>query len=107
MNSIDGKKLLIKIVPIVLFFYLANKLVQAVRLAVGADISEKILNINTGFAVAFENPLPGLHQYDLIAGVVGAVFIALALEMKKSNAKKYRKGVEYGSARWGTANDIY
>ena len=106
MRGIDLKRIVIKALPLILFFYLANKCSQAVRLAVGADISEKILNINTGFAVAFENPLPGFHQHDLIAGVVGVAFILLALQMKKENAKKFRKGIEYGSARWGTASDI-
>ena len=106
MISNDGKKLLVKIVPIILFFYLANKLVQAVRLAVGSNISEKVLNIQSGFALAFENPLPSLFSHDVIAGVIAAIFITLALEMKKSSAKKFRKGIEYGSARWGTAADI-
>jgi len=106
MNGIDAKKVLMKVLPLMLFFYLANKLTQAISMAVGKDISEKVLNLNTGFEAAFINPLPSLHTTDLIAGVIGAIFITIALEMKKQNAKKYRKGTEYGSARWGNRKDI-
>jgi len=106
MSSINGKKVFVKLVPVLLFFYLANKLVQSIRLAVGSNVSEKVLNLQSGFSAAFENPLPSLFSTDVIAGIIGAVFITLALEMRKANAKKFRKGVEYGSARWGTAADI-
>ena len=74
---------------------------QTFRLAVGADISAKVLNIKTGFAAAFSNPLPSFHTQDLLVGVIGAVIIFLALRVKRANAKKYRKGIEYGSARCG------
>lgn len=99
MKNINAKKLIIKALPFILFFFLANKSSQAFRLATGADMSAKILNIKGGFAAAFAIPLPSFHPQDLIVGIVGAAIVTLALQMKKQNAKKYRKGVEYGSAR--------
>lgn len=106
MKNIDVKKLVIFNLPFVLFFYLADKVGQAFRLAAGADISRKILYLQGVFAAAFKNPLPSSHPQDLLVGVVGAVILFLALQIKKQNVKKYRKGIEYGSARWGTAADI-
>ena len=106
MRNIDVKKLIIKILPFVLFFYLADKVGQAFRLAGGADISAKVLNLSSGFSTAFKNPLPSFNPQDLLVGVIGAGLIAVALQIRKANAKKYRKGMEYGSARWGTAADI-
>ena len=100
------KKLLILNAPYLLFVYLFDKVGQAVRLAPGADISEKILNITQGFSEAFSNALPSVHPLDLLIGIVGAVVIRLAVYVKGKNAKKYRKGMEYGSARWGNAEDI-
>ena len=105
MKSLDMKKLIIKALPFALFFFLFGKVGQAFRLAQGADLSGKLLNINGGFAAAFENPLPSVHPQDLVVGIVGAAIIGLMLQMKKANAKKYRKGEEYGSARWGTPQD--
>jgi len=106
MKDLDIKKLIIKLLPLAVFFYLADKAGQAFRLAPGADMSAKALNLSSGFSAAFSNPLPSFHPQDLIVGLVGAGIIALMLQMKKANAKKYRKGVEYGSARWGTPADI-
>jgi len=101
MKNIDAKKLIIKALPLVVFFYLADKIGQAFRLANGTDISAKVLNLSSGFSAAFKNPLPSFHSQDLIIGVIGAGLITLAIQMRKANAKKYRKGIEYGSARWG------
>ena len=106
MKDLDIKKLVIKILPFVIFFYLADKAGQAFRLAAGKDISAKILNLSSGFSAAFGNPLPSFHPQDLLVGAIGAGIIALMLQMKRANAKKYRKGIEYGSARWGTPADI-
>lgn len=105
MKNIDAKKLIIKALPFILFFYLFGKAGQAFRLAQGVDLSGKLLNIGGGFSAAFANPLPSFHVQDMLVGIVGAALVALALQVKRSNAKKYRKGVEYGSARWGTAQD--
>ena len=102
----EVKKLLILNLPYLLFVYLFDKIGAAVRLAPGADASEKLLQLGTGFTAAFSSIAPSLHPADLLIGVAGAVIIRLAVYMKGKNAKKYRKGMEYGSARWGGAEDI-
>ena len=100
------KKLLVLNLPYLLFVYLFAKCGQAYRLAAGADASAKLLHLTGGISVAFASPLPSLHLFDLCVGVVGAVAVRLIVYSKGKNAKKYRKGEEYGSARWGTAKDI-
>ena len=100
------KKLLILNAPYLLFVWLFMKIGEAFRLSPGADLSEKLLHIMEGVTAAFENPLPSLNGQDFLIGVTGAVIMRLAVYMKGKNAKKYRKGVEYGSARWGNAKDI-
>ena len=100
------KKLLILNAPYLLFVYLFDKIGQAVRLSPGADLSGKVLSLADGFSAAFANPLPSLAPMDLLTGLFGAVLIRLIAYVKGKNAKKYRKGIEYGSARWGTAEDI-
>ena len=92
--------------PYLLFVYLFDKIGAAIRLTPGADASEKLLQLGTGFAAAFSSIAPSLHPADLLIGIAGAVIIRLAVYMKGKNAKKYRKGMEYGSARWGGAEDI-
>ena len=106
MKNLDLKKLLILNLPYVIFVYLFDKVGQAVRLTPGADMSEKVLNIAQGFSAAFENALPSIHPLDLLIGIVGAVVIRLVIYTKGKNARKYRKGAEYGSARWGGKADI-
>ena len=76
------------------------------RLCPGTDFSSKALHFMDGLAAAFETALPSFHPSDLILGVLAAVVIRLAVYVKGKNAKKYRKNVEYGSARWGNAQDI-
>ena len=100
------KKLLILNAPYLLFVYLFDKVGQAVRLAPGADMSAKLLSIGDGFSAAFSNAFPSVHPADLLIGLAGAVIVRLAVYIKGKNAKKYRKGIEYGSARWGKAEDI-
>ena len=100
------KKLLILNLPYLLFVYPFDKLAQAVRLAPGADLSAKILSIGDGFAVAFSSLGLSFDPVDLLVGFAGAVILRMAVHMKGKNAKKYRHGMEYGSARWGTAADI-
>ena len=106
MNAINWKKLLLPNIPYLLFVYLFDKVGQAVRLAPGADLSGKVLSLGEGFSMAFATPLPSLAPMDLLIGIVGAVLIRLMVYFKGKNAKKYRKGIEYGSARWGNAEDI-
>ena len=100
------KKLLILNAPYLLFVWLFMKIGEAFRLSPGADLSGKLLHIMEGVTAAFENPLPSLNGQDFLIGVTGAVIMRLAVYLKGKNAKKYRKGVEYGSARWGNAKDI-
>ena len=100
------KKYLLPNLPYLFFVYLFDKLCQAVRLAPGLDASEKLLHIGQGFQTAFSSSAPSFHALDICVGILGAVFVRLAVYVKGKNAKKYRKGMEYGSARWGTAADI-
>ena len=104
--TVDWKKKLIPNLPYLLFVYLFDKLCQAIRLAPGPDVSEKLLHIGQGFQTAFASSAPSFHALDICVGILGAVFVRLAVYVKGKNAKKYRKGMEYGSARWGTAADI-
>ena len=100
------KKLLILNAPYLLFVWLFMKIGEAFRLSPGADLSGKLLHIMEGMTAAFESPMPSLNGQDFLIGIAGAVILRIAVYMKGKNAKKYRKGVEYGSARWGTAEDI-
>ena len=100
------KKLILTNLPYLLFAYPFDKLAQAFRLAPGADLSAKLLSIQDGFSMAFASPAPSLEPADLLIGIAGALILRLAVYMKGKNAKKYRHGMEYGSARWGTPADI-
>lgn len=104
--KLNIKKLILPNIPYLFIALFATKLGQAYRLTAGTDLSAKLLNIQSGFAAAFANYLPSLHPVDLLVGIAGAVIIRLVVYFKGKNAKKYRKGVEYGSARWGNAEDI-
>ena len=106
MNNQNLKKWIIPNLPYILFVYLFDKAAQAVRLAPGADLSGKLLCIGNGFTSAFASPLPSFSPVDMLIGIAGAILIRLIVYTKGKNAKKYRKGVEYGSARWGNAEDI-
>ena len=100
------KKYLLPNLPYLFFVYLFDKLCQAVRLAPGLNASEKLLRIAQGFTEAFASLWLSLHPLDLLLGVAGAALVRLAVYLKAKNAKKYRRGVEYGSARWGRPEDI-
>ena len=100
------KKGLLPNLPYLLFAWLFDKLCQAVRLALGLNASEKLLRIAQGFTEAFASLWISLHPLDLLLGVAGAALVRLAVYLKAKNAKKYRRGVEYGSARWGRPEDI-
>ena len=106
MKQINVKKLLLPNIPYVFIALFATKLGQAARLAPGADFSQKALHIMEGFAAAFQSALPSFHPIDLCVGVAAALLIRLAVYVKGKNARKFRKNIEYGSARWGNAEDI-
>lgn len=100
MKNVNYQKLILPNIPYVFIALLATKLGQAARLAPGFDFSSKLLGIMQGFSMAFENILPSFHPIDLFVGVAAAVIIRLVVYVKGKNAKKYRKNIEYGSARW-------
>ena len=100
------KKLFLLNLPYLLFVYPFDKLAQAFRLAPGSDLSGKLLSIGDGFTAALSSPWLSFQPTDLLIGIAGAVVLRMAVYLKGKNAKKYRHGIEYGSARWGTAADI-
>lgn len=100
------KRLLLLNIPYLVLALLFTKASQAWRFAVGYDFASKFLNLTSGFALAFENPLPSLHSQDLLIGFLFGAVLRLVVYVKGKNAKKYRKGIEYGSARWGNTEDI-
>ena len=100
------KKLALPNIPYVFIALFATKLGQAWRLAPGMDFSGKALHLMEGFAAAFQSALPSFHPIDLCVGVAAALLIRLIVYVKGKNAKKFRKNLEYGSARWGKPEDI-
>ena len=106
MKKVNYKKLILPNIPYVFIALIATKLGQAFRLAPGTDFSSKLLGIMDGFSMAFQNIMPSFHPIDLLVGVAAAAIIRLVVYFKGKNAKKYRKNIEYGSARWGTREDI-
>lgn len=106
MNTREIKRLLILNLPYVILGLVATNLGEAWRIAEGADTSAKTLSFLSTIPVAFGNPMPSFHPMDLLIGVLLGAALRLAVYLKSKNAKKYRHGVEYGSARWGNAKDI-
>src|SRR5574344_2506974 len=108
MKKVNMKKLLILNVPYVLIGAVATNLGEAWRIADGTNMSEKVQGMVTGgaFSAAFSNPMPSLHPIDLLVGLAVGGALRLAVYLKGKNAKKYRHNAEYGSARWGTHEDI-
>ena len=105
-KPVNIKKIILPNLPYLLFALLGTKCGQAARLAPGLDFSQKALHILDGFRLAFESLLPSFHPADLLVGVLIAAALRLAVYVKGKNAKKFRKNMEYGSARWGTHEDI-
>ena len=92
--------------PYLLIALYATKIGQAWRLAEGTDAAHKLLTLMDSLSASFASPLPSFSPVDMLIGIAGAILIRLIVYTKGKNAKKYRKGVEYGSARWGNAEDI-
>ena len=105
-KPLNIKKFLLPNIPYVFIALFATKLGQAWRLAPGMDFSGKALHLMEGFAAAFQSALPIFHPIDLCVGVAAALLIRLIVCIKGKNAKKFRKNLEYGSARWGKPEDI-
>ena len=106
MSKKKLSKLLALYLPYVVIGLLATNLGEAWRLAVGKELGDKIVSLMGTIPAAFANPLPSLHPFDLFIGLCCGAGMRLAVYLKGKNAKKYRHGMEYGSARWGTAKDI-
>ena len=105
IDTVTLKKQVILHLPYLLFLLVFAKLGQTVRLAPGADASQKLLGLSEGFTLAFQSMWPGA-ALDWLVGLCGAVIMRLAVYLKGKDAQKYRKNVEYGSARWGSKTDI-
>ena len=99
-------KLLALYLPYILLGLVATNFGEAWRLAEGKELGDKIMAMMGTFPMAFANPLPSLHPLDLLAGLCCGAGLRLAVYLRGKNAKKYRHGMEYGSARWGTPKDI-
>ena len=106
MREINVKKLLLLNLSYLFIGLYAGKIWQAWRLAAGENASQKLLHIADGVGLAFQSPFPSFYWPDLLFGFIVALFLRLVVAIHSQNAKKFRKGVEYGSARWGTAADI-
>ena len=106
MTKINVKKLVLTHIPYAFIALLATKLGQAWRFAPGTDFSGKVLGLLTGFSAAFQSAMPSFHPTDLLVGITAAAIIRLVVYVKGRNAKKFRKNLEYGSARWGRPDDI-
>ena len=106
VSSIDWKRSFIRNIPYFIVFYLADKVGWLYRCCIGDSFIERVGVLFLNFSLAFRNVFPSVHPQDLCVGAAGAVFVKLIVYLKGKNAKKYRQGVEYGSARWGTAEDI-
>ena len=99
-------KLLALYLPYILLGLVATNFGEAWRLAEGKELGDKIMSMMGTFPMAFANPLPSLHPLDLLVGLCCGAGLRLAVYLRGKNAKKYRHGMEYGSARWGTTKDI-
>ncbi len=104
--NIRHKKLILTNLPYLFIAVFATKIGQAWRLADGAGFSAKMLHIIDGFAAAFKSVVPSFYPADLFVGITLAAILRLVVYVKGRNANKFRKNVEYGSARWGKAEDI-
>ena len=106
MSKKKLSKLLALYLPYVVIGLLATNLGEAWRLAVCKELGDKIVSLMDTLPAAFANPLPSLHPFDLFIGLCCGTGMRLAVYLKGKNAKKYRHGMEYGSARWGGPKDI-
>ena len=106
MRTDSVKKYVIPNIPYLFILWACLKLGTAYRLAPGADFAHKLMGLGQSIGPAFADFAPGLHPFDWLIGIVGAVGFRLLIYMKSKNAKKFRRDEEYGSARWGTEKDI-
>ena len=105
-KKVDIKKIVLLNFPYLFAFYFGNKVFAVFRQAPGTELIDKLSGGFANFGNTFSNPLPSVYPFDLLVGVAVALLLKFAVYMKAQNRKKYRQGVEYGSARWGKAEDI-
>ena len=105
-GSVDKKKLILMNLPYILAGYFCDKIAWLWRVSLGSNASDKMMAAMNGMNDLFANPLPSFFPKDLLIGIAGGVVLRLVVYFKAKNAKKFRQGVEYGSARWGNAKDI-
>ena len=105
-GSVDKKKLILMNLPYILAGYFCDKIAWLWRVSPGSNASDKMMAAMNGLNDLFSNPLPSFFPKDLLVGIAGGVALRLVVYFKAKNAKKFRQGVEYGSARWGNAKDI-
>lgn len=106
LPPVDGKRLFVLNIPYVIVFYLIDKVAWLYRYCIGDSLIERLGVLFLNFSLAFQNVLPSFHPQDLCVCIAGVALVKLAVYLKGKNAKKYRQGVEYGSARWGNQKDI-
>lgn len=106
LPKINTAKLLKAALPYIFIGLVATKLGQAYRMVPEGDVLDKALGAFLNIGTAFQNPLPSFHPFDLMVGVACGVLIWFIVYQKAKNARKYRRGAEYGTARWGTVKDI-
>ena len=99
--KVDVKKLIILNIPYVIVFYMVDKVAWLYRHVNGDLAGMRLVNTFTNFKLAFQNPLPSFHPTDILIGIAGALIMKAVVYFRGKNAKKFRQGVEYGSARWG------
>lgn len=104
--GVDKKKLILMNLPYILVGYFCDKIAWLWRVSPGSNASDKMMAAMNGLNDLFSNPLPSFFPKDLLIGIMGGVALRLVVYFKAKNAKKFRQGVEYGSARWGNAKDI-
>ena len=106
VGGMDTKKLVLLNLPYIFVGYFCDKVAWMWRVSEGTNASDKMMAVMNRFDKLFANPLPSFHPRDLLIGVAGGIALRLVVYYKAKNAKKFRQGVEYGSARWGNAKDI-
>ena len=105
-GKLDTKKILIQVMPYLIAAYFVNKISYGYRISSGGDFWAKIMALTNDFGRCFRWPFPSLNLYDFLIGIAGGIGFKLIVLYRKKNAKKFRKGQEHGSARWGTEKDI-
>ena len=106
MQSADMKKLILLNFPYIIAFYMVEKAAWLYRHCNGDSVVDRLMVLFMNFGLAYKSVLPSFHPFDLMVGLVGAAVLKAVIYFKGKNAKKYRQGEEYGSARWGNQKDI-